>query len=362
MSQSTNGGSLPKGAANVVGAGLIGGSVGLALRSKGWTVSISDADAAVADEAVAIGAADVVGFNEAADVTFIATPVGCIAELAIDALERTSGPVTDVGSTKLDIVRAVDNPRFVGGHPMAGSEQDGIVGAKGDLFEGAMWVLTPIESTDEDSFSKVRSIVRSFGAESTTLLPRTHDQMVAQVSHVPHLTAASLMILADDMSIEHRALFRLAAGGFRDMTRISAGRPSIWPDICVANKTAIVKGLDGLIGQLGAIRERVEVEDRDGVLELLTRARAARVNLPTGFGSADQMTEVAVPMPDRPGEIATIATLASELDVNIYDLEIAHSGEGRRGVMMMVVAREQCERLMGGLMARGYRPTSSDLD
>ena len=348
--------------ANVVGAGLIGGSVGLALRANGWAVSISDVDEAVAAQAVDLGAADAVGFDEAAAVTFIATPVGSIADLAKDALARTTGAVTDVGSTKLDIVRAIDDPRFVGGHPMAGSEQDGIVGAKGNLFEGAMWVLTPTEATDESSFSTVRSIVRSFGAESTTLLPRTHDQMVAQVSHVPHLTAASLMILADDMSIEHRALFRLAAGGFRDMTRISAGRPSIWPDICVANKTAIVKGLDGLIGQLGDIRDRVDREDRDGMLELLNRARAARVNLPTGFGPADLMSEVAVPMPDRPGEIATIATLASELDVNIYDLEITHSGEGRRGVMMMVVASEQRERLMGGLMARGYRPTSSDLD
>lgn len=244
---------------------------------------------------------------------------------------------------------------------MAGSEQDGIDGARANLFDGAMWVLTPTEQTDELSFSRVRSIVRSFGAESTTLLPRTHDQMVAQVSHVPHLTAASLMCLADEMSIEHRALFRLAAGGFRDMTRISAGQPSIWPDICIANRTAIVAGLDGLIAQLTGVRERVAAQDRDGILELLTRARAARVNLPAGVAAADQMVEVAVPIPDRPGEIATIATLASELDVNIFDLEITHSGEGQRGVMMMVVDRVQTERLLGGLIARGYRPTSHDL-
>ncbi len=347
--------------ANVVGAGLIGGSVGLALRQRGWQVSIDDVHREVAEEAVAIGAADEIGFASAAEITFIATPVGSIAELAIDALARTRGPVTDVGSTKLDIVRDVADPRFVGGHPMAGSEQDGIAGARSNLFEGAMWVLTPTEETDEASFSSVRAIVRSLGAESTTLLPRTHDQMVAQVSHVPHLTAASLMCLADEMSIEHRALFRLAAGGFRDMTRISAGRPTIWPDICIANKTAIVKGLDGLISQLGDIRGRVEAQDRDGILDLLTRARSARVNLPAGVAAADHMAEVAVPIPDRPGEIATIATLASDLDVNIFDLEITHSGEGRRGVMMMVVDQEQVERLLGGLIARGYRPTSHNL-
>jgi prephenate dehydrogenase len=347
--------------ANVIGSGLIGGSVGLALRERGWTVAISDHDDSVAERAIAVGAADRIGFDSDADITFVATPVGSIAEIAVDALARTRGPVTDVGSTKLDIVRDVDDSRFVGGHPMAGSEQDGIDGARASLFEGAMWVLTPTETTDENTFSAVRSIVRSLGAESTTLPPRVHDQMVAQVSHVPHLTAASLMCLADDMSIEHRALLRLAAGGFRDMTRISAGQPSIWPDICVANKTAIVNGLDGLITQLVDIRDRVGSQDREGILELLTRARAARVNLPTGFGAADQMAEVAVPIPDRPGEIATIATLASELDVNIFDLEITHSGEGRRGVMMMVVDKAQTERLLGGLIGRGYRPTTRDL-
>ena len=347
--------------ANVIGSGLIGGSVGLALRERGWTVVLDDADPETAARAIEIGAGDRIGFEPSADVTFVATPVGSIAELAANALARTKGPVTDVGSTKLDIVTDVGDPRFVGGHPMAGSEQDGIDGARANLFEGAMWVLTPTEATDEISFSTVRAIVRSLGAESTTLLPRAHDRMVAQVSHVPHLTAASLMCLADDMSIEHRALFRLAAGGFRDMTRISAGRPSIWPDICIANKTAIVAGLDGLIGQLEGIRDRVEEQDRDGILELLTRARSARVNLPAGVAAADQMAEVAVPIPDRPGEIATIATLASELDVNIFDLEITHSGEGRRGVMMMVVDRVQVERLLGGLIARGYRPTSHDL-
>lgn len=361
MSEANQVGPTLESVANIVGAGLIGGSVGMALRERGWHVVIDDVDLETAERAIAVGAGDRIGFDADADITFIATPVGSIADLARDALARTRGPVTDVGSTKLDIVRDIDDGRFVGGHPMAGSEQDGIDGARSNLFEGAMWVLTPTEDTDESSFSKVRSIVRSLGAESTTLLPRTHDRMVAQVSHVPHLTAASLMCLADDMAIEHRALFRLAAGGFRDMTRISAGRPSIWPDICIANKTAIVAGLDGMIAQLTGVRERVAAQDRDGILELLTRARAARVNLPAGVAAADQMVEVAVPIPDRPGEIATIATLASDLDVNIFDLEITHSGEGRRGVMMMVVDRAQTERLLGGLMARGYRPTSHDL-
>ncbi len=348
--------------ANIIGTGLIGGSLGLALKEKGWTVNASDLDAATAERAVEIGAADAIGRDASADITIIATPVGAVAEIARQVLAEVSGPVTDVGSTKLDICTTVADPRFVGGHPMAGSEQDGLEGARPGMFDGAMWVLTPTEDTDERAFAAVRALVRSLGAETIALDPRTHDQMVAQVSHVPHLTAASLMCLADDTSIEHRALLRLAAGGFRDMTRISAGRPTIWPDICVANRTAIVSGLDRLIDQLSDVRAKVADQDRDGLLELLHRARVARVNLPTGFGVADDVTEVAVPIPDRPGEIAAIATLAAELDVNIFDLEISHSGEGRRGVMLMVIDNRQTERLLGGLIARGYHPRTRPLD
>ena len=348
--------------ATVVGTGLIGGSVGIALRKQGWRVAAVDADPDVEVKALAVGAADEVGFDDESELVVVAAPVGAIPELAIDALHRTDAVVTDVGSTKAVICEAVDNERFVGGHPMAGSEQDGIAGASEGLFAGAMWVLTPLESTDERAFATVRAVVRSIGAETLALPPSIHDDLVAQVSHVPHLTAATLMNLADTTSVEHRALLRLAAGGFRDMTRISAGRPSIWPDICLANSTAIVEGLDELIRALGSVRSLVSDGDRDGILEHLTRARAARVNLPVGFGPADALVELAIAIPDRPGEIAAIANLAAELDVNIFDLEISHSGEGRQGVMIVVVDETRSERFVGGLMARGYRPTVRSLE
>ena len=348
--------------ATVIGTGLIGGSVGIALRKQGWHTSAVDLDADVAAEAVRIGAADEVGFDEGSDLVVVAAPVGAIPELALDVLQRTEAVVTDVGSTKAEICGAVDHPRFVGGHPMAGSEQDGLDGARDDLFDGAMWVLTPLESTDTEAFATVRAMVRSLGAETLALPPDVHDQLVAQVSHVPHLTAATLMNLADVSSIEHQALLRLAAGGFRDMTRISAGRPAIWPDICLANSPAIVDGLDRLIGALGTVRDLVAGADREGILDLLTRARAARVNLPVGFGPADDLVELAIPIPDRPGEIAAIANLAAELDVNIFDLEISHSGEGRKGIMVVVVDAARSERFVGGLMARSYRPSVRALD
>ena len=346
----------------VVGVGLIGGSVGMALRKQGWHVSVVDIDGTVAQQAVDLGAADRVGPDPDAEITFLAASVGSIPALAAQALETTSGIVTDVGSTKAEICRLVQDPRFVGGHPMAGSEQDGIIGADPELFGGAMWVLTPTSATDEATFATVASVVRTFGCEVIALAPDVHDNLVAQVSHVPHLTAASLMCMAADTSVEHRALLRLAAGGFRDMTRISSGRASIWPDICIANREAIVAGLGRLIEGLEDVRDLVTRQDRAGLLDLLNKARTARMNLPTGYGVVERVAEISVPIPDRPGEIAAIATLAAELDVNILDLEISHSSEGSRGVIQLMVDAALGERLVGGLMARGYHPTLHQLD
>src|SRR5439155_20992989 len=217
-----------------------------------------------------------VGEEGAAGLTFVANPVGRVAEVG----RGRSGVVTDVGSVKASIVAAVDNPRFVGGHPMAGSEQEGVDGSRADLFQGAVWVLTPVATTDHAAHALVRSVVSSFGAEVVELPPERHDALVAVVSHVPHLTAASLMRLASERSEEHAALLRLAAGGFRDMTRVAAGHPGIWPDICAENRAAIVEVLDRLILALEQTREVVDKGDREALLRALERARGARISLP----------------------------------------------------------------------------------
>ncbi|HEU5083068.1 MAG TPA: prephenate dehydrogenase/arogenate dehydrogenase family protein, partial [Acidimicrobiales bacterium] len=184
--------------ANVVGVGLIGGSIGRALRANGWHVSGSDQDGSRTARALELGVIDDVGLDPDAEITFVATPVRAIAETARKALAATAGLVTDVGSVKASVVAAVDDPRFVGGHPMAGSEQEGVDGATDDLFEGAVWVLTPTADTDDSSYARIRSVVSSFGAEVLALPPERHDEIVAVVSHVPHLTAASLMRIADE--------------------------------------------------------------------------------------------------------------------------------------------------------------------
>lgn len=346
--------------AGLVGTGLIGGSIGLALRAQGWHVTGRDDDPTRAQAALERGALDAVGEDAGAEVTFVATPVGAVAGVARPLLAG-GGVVTDVGSVKAPIVAAVDHERFVGGHPMAGSEQEGIAGADPSLFSGAVWVLTPVAGTDAAAHSLVRSIVSSFGAEVVELPPERHDSLVAVVSHVPHLTAATLMGIAAERAEEHGALLRLAAGGFRDMTRVAAGHPGIWPDICTDNREAIVEVLGRLEASLAQVREQVAAGDRAGLLTGLERARVARLNLPGKVTAAGALAEVRIPVPDRPGVLAEITTLATELGVNIYDVEIAHSSEGEAGVVIVLVEAALVERLQGGLLARGYRPSARNL-
>jgi prephenate dehydrogenase len=343
--------------AAIVGTGLIGGSIGLALRARGWHVSGQDADPQRAEAALARGALDAVGTDPSAEITFVATPVGATADAVRQALAGSAGLVTDVGSVKEPITRAVRDPRFVGGHPMAGSEQVGVDGASADLFAGSVWVLTPDDVTDDQTYLAVRSIVASFGSDVVAVPAARHDALVAVVSHVPHLTAATLMRLADARSEEHQALLRLAAGGFRDMTRIAAGDPGIWPDICAENSRAIISVLDALIADLSRVRELVAGHDRAGLVELLSAAQRARRSLPTGADAAEHLSEVRVPIPDRPGELAQILDVASEHGINVFDMEIAHSGEGDRGVAILVVAQESAAALRDALAAREYRAT-----
>ncbi|HEX6569713.1 MAG TPA: prephenate dehydrogenase/arogenate dehydrogenase family protein [Acidimicrobiales bacterium] len=326
------------------------------LRSMGWHVTGRDRDGRRAARALDLGALDAVGDDPDATITFVATPVHAVAAEARRALGGGPGLVTDVGGVKASIVDAVSDPRFVGGHPMAGSEQEGVDGAAPELFEGATWVLTPTEGTDAAAYAQVRQIVGTLGAEVVALPPERHDELVAVVSHVPHLAAATLMRLADERSEEHRALLRLAAGGFRDMTRIASGHPGIWPDICNDNRTAIVGVLDELTAALRHMRDVVAGDDRKELLATLEQARAARVNLPARYRTAADLREVRIPVPDRPGVVADVAILAADLDVNIVDLEIAHSTEGPQGVLVMLVESASVDVLRVGLVGRGYRP------
>ncbi len=357
----------------LIGTGLIGGSVGLALARSGTEVRGFDADAARALRAkelgvvseVASGIADAV---DGADAVIVAVPVGHVAEVVVAALDAGAPLVTDVGSVKAPIVHAVERARpelasrFVGGHPMAGSEQEGLDGADPELFQGATWVLTPTPRTDPEVFTALRGLVVGLGAEVVAVAPEHHDALVAVVSHVPQLAASTLMDVASTQGDEHTTLLRLAAGGFRDMTRIAASHPGIWPDICVANRDAIVAALDDYVAALEHVRALVDAADRDGLLDVLQRARRARHNLPVGAEVSGPLVELRVPVPDRPGVLAEVTTLATRLGLNISDLEIAHSMEGQAGVLVLVVAESGAGELERGLAALGYHVSRSPLE
>lgn len=340
----------------VIGLGLIGGSIATALRSRGWHVSGDDLKTERIDEAIERGIIDAGGIDPDAAITFIATPVAEIPEQARRALGETSGVVTDTGSVKSAIAAAVQDQRFVGGHPMAGSELDGLEGADPEMFSGAVWVLTPSSTTSDATFATVASAVAELGADVVALPPDRHDTVVAVVSHVPHLTAATLMGLAAERAEEHAALLRLAAGGFRDMTRIASGSPTIWLDICAENKGAISRALDCLIEGLQTMRAVVDNGDRTELLRRLSGARDARANLPVRAGRPEDLAELRIPIPDRPGSAAEVFTLAAELGVNIVSFEVVHSVEGNRGVAVILIDAAATDLYRGGLLARGFRP------
>ena len=264
MTSRADGGARPR--ALVVGTGLIGGSIALSLRQRGWHVAGLDADEDALAEALHTGVIDQAGDDLEAQIVFVATPATAVAEEVGRILatpgRRHDAVVTDVSGVKTAIVEAADHPRFIGGHPMAGSEQIGLRGAAPDLFEGAVWVLTPTSATDLDAFDRLQGVVTELGADVLVLTPDDHDRLVAVVSHVPHLVAATLMNAATVGAEQNGALLRLAAGGFRDMTRVAAGHPGIWPDICSENAGPIVDALEALVAELTVMRDRVAGHDR----------------------------------------------------------------------------------------------------
>ncbi len=351
----------------ILGTGLIGGSVGLALAGvPGVVVDAGyDADPEVAAEAVRLGAvrrvAGTVGDAVAgADVVFVAVPVSSIAAVALDAA-RHLGPgrvVTDVGSVKGPVVATVEaglppGVSFLGGHPMAGSELDGIGAAGADLFRNAVWALTPTAVTAPDAVETVHRLVAATGAAPLLLDPAAHDLAVAVVSHVPQVAAAALMAVAARHAEEAPPVFRLAAGGFRDVTRIAAGSPSVWEDILAENAPAVRSVLDDYVAALTDLRDRLG--DRPRLHEVLAAATEARRTLPAAV-DAGELYSVVVPITDRPGVFASVTTALGEAGVNIADIELRHSPEGGGGLLTLgILGAGQAATAAGTLRELGYR-------
>ena len=343
--------------AGIIGLGLIGGSIADALTHIGFRVGGVDSNPETVQRAIDEGFIAHAGLPADADMTIVATPVDAMVDGVEQALRETTGWVTDTGSVKGPIAAAISDPRFIPSHPMAGSEQSGLRGARAELFRGAAWVISPNGATSDETVAAMHELVIALGADCLTLTPDAHDRMVATVSHVPHLTAAALMNVAASRSDEHAAMLRLAAGGFRDMTRVAAGSPTIWPPICVQNGEAITDALDDVISRLQGLRDAVASADTDGIESSLQSAREARASLPTSAVFPAGLSEVRVRVKDESGQLATITGLAAELNVNIFNMEIAHSAEGPTGVVVLLVASDSAEVLRVGLKDNGYRPS-----
>lgn len=353
----------------IVGTGLIGGSIGLGLRKAGGTtVAGTDSSTSNAEAALAAGALDEVAPDVAsgaadADVIVVATPVGAILptieQLAASA--KAGVVVTDVGSTKATIVTEAERLLgpgrwFVGGHPMAGTEGEGIASARGDLFDGALWILSPTATTNSDAYREVNTLVTKLGAQTLALHPAEHDRLVAFVSHLPYAIATALMTLAASEGDER--LFRAAAGSFRDVTRTAGSNPRVWRDIFTTNRDAVVRELDQFASSLSSLRGAVADGRWDDFDALVDAARDARRRFPVkGERAPVDPVTIEIAIADRAGALAEVTTAVGEGGVNIEDLWVDHTPAG--GVLKILVdGHETAARAAELLRARGFRTTT----
>lgn len=349
-----------QGRASVVGLGLIGGSIALALKQADWYVTGSDLDEGAVQTAIDRGIIDREGIDEESDIVFIATPVGAVEDAVRRALNSTDCPITDVGSVKEPIALLLsDITRFVPGHPMAGNEFSKLDGADPSMFRGATWILTPTDQTLEAAYARVHNVVTAvLGAKVVSMEAKRHDELLAAVSHVPHLTSAAIMQTAATAAGPYAStMYALAAGGFRDMTRISSGDPDMWVDVALQNKEGIVGVLSSLIQTLSHVQRIVQDGDSNVLRQVLLEAQYSRRNLPARVIA--KYSEIRIPVEDRVGVLKEVTNLATDLDVNIFDFEIAHSAEGEKGSLVLVVEDKAADRLFGGLRARNFKPQLS---
>jgi prephenate dehydrogenase len=331
----------------VLGVGLIGGSIGLATRRRADAqVSGYDADAQVLARALDLGAIDraadgVADAVAAADVVFVATPVSALAVTVRDALAAAPDAcvVTDVGSTKRVLADASTDERFVGGHPLAGAETAGVEHAREDLFDGAVWYLTPTPNTAGVLYERLHRLLTAIGAQPTAIEAETHDRLLAVVSHLPHVLANVLVAQAAS-ALGDAADGRVPAVGpsFRDVTRVAGANSTIWTDIYISNRDALLEAIDELGARVAQVRAALAAADAPAVTEWNDAARAERERLLGAGLTGGAVAELRVSVPNRPGVIAQIALALGGAGVNIRDLALAPSQDNRQGVVSLWLA------------------------
>ena len=340
----------------VVGTGLIGTSVALAAARAGAVVTGWDADASVTARAAALAkfrpAESVEDAVAGARIVVVATPIPTVASLVASCLEAAPDAiVTDVGSVKTALVRDVvaEAPedslrRFVPGHPMGGSERSGPEHASASVLDAIVWAITPHEASDPEAVDTLEAWTASLGARPVRLDPGRHDRLVAFVSHLPQVASTALMSLAATEEAGEPEILLLAAGGFRDLTRLAASNPAMWSDILLANQGAIGEAIDLYIERLVRLRDEI-VGGRGGdVEETFDEAKRARLRLATKPTVRAGVAVLQIEVPDRPGALADLTAVLGGGEVNIEDLQIVHSPEGGRGTVHLTVAAGAVDR------------------
>ncbi len=337
----------------MLGVGLIGGSIGLATRRRaGARVCGYDPDERALQRALDLGAVDRVASDVAeavrdAEVVFVATPVGALAETVRAALQAAPADavVTDVGSTKRVLADADvgADERLIGGHPLAGAETAGVEHAREDLFEGAVWYLTPaMGSTAGVLYERLHRLLTAIGARPTAIDADTHDRLLAAVSHLPHVLA-NLLVAQAAGTLGEAAPGRLPAVGpsFRDATRVAGANSAIWTDIFISNRDALLAAIDEFTERMAEVRAKLAAGDADAITAWNESARAEHGRL-LGAGAGDaEVTELRTSVPNRPGVIAEIALALGGAGVNIRDMALSPSEDNSQGVVALWIAGEE---------------------
>jgi prephenate dehydrogenase len=352
----------------VVGTGLIGTSIAMAAARVGCDVVGWDPDPVALASAVARQPMRTAqSLEEAASratIVVICAPIPVIGELAARALAAApDAVVTDAGSIKEHVVRDVEDRagveaqrRFVGGHPMGGSERSGPEHAAASIVDGIVWALTPSAEAELQALERLEAWVELIGARPVRMAPERHDRLVAFVSHLPQVASTALMALAATEEADEPDILLLAAGGFRDLTRLASSNPALWSQILLANPEAIAGAIDLYTARLSELRDQILRGEGEAVRGTFDRAKGARLRLAAKPQVRAGVAVLQVTVPDRPGALAELTLALAEASVNIEDLQIVHSPEGGRGIVHLTVAADATDEASRVLADRSFDP------
>ncbi len=330
-----------------IGLGLIGGSIAKSIRRlfPDYRIVAFDTDSAALQAAVTDGTVSIPVYelNEAfseCDYIFLCAPVHYnIAYLsALKKWRKPSCILTDVGSVKTDIYQAVLEQGlsdcFIGGHPMVGSERSGYEAANDHLIENAYYFITPSSSVDKKKVEEFCTFIEDLGAITIVYSPARHDQTTAYISHIPHIIASELVNLVREKDDPRGLNRQLAAGGFKDITRIASSNPIIWEHILLSNAANIIAGLEEYIEDLQQIVEAIHRKDTDYIHAFFSQAQQYRDSIPNNATGVIRMNfEIFVDIPDEPGAISGVIDKIGMAGINLKNLGISHNREDEEGVL-----------------------------